>query len=556
ARIGVPLTGTVFEDVNYGGGAGRSLAASSGVPRPGTTVELYDNTGAFVTSAVTDATGRYELSAPAGTYTVRVVSSTVSSSRPGYVAGLLPVQTYNGTADRVGGEAPQKVDAPTNSSSQSLASLTTATTVAQNIAQVTISASGTSGVDFGFNFSTIVNANLDGQGSLRQFLANANALGGEASLVQSGTRRSVTGAVQALPAGKETSIFMVPNGGTTAAGTVRPGFRPFDGTAAGGPASGLNAAGVVAIVSPLTFATITSADLYLDGTTQTANIGNTNNVTLGVGGTVGVQDSVLLQLNGPEVQLRGGRSGFGFSFTGSAANAAVRGFAIYGFNGNVYADAGNSRLLVEGNVLGTSATSFVDPGAGVRTSAYNVGLRLATNAVIRHNLIGFGGAAGISASDGGGGHIARSNEIRGNGLENQFNGDAIELIKGPGNVTVVGNLLTGNGCEGFDTFNEDNLSLGGNNTVRNNTISNNGFSGREGRGIHFWGNNNTATLNRITGNLFSGIFITTGATGNTLSQNSFSANGALGIDLTPAGMYVEDGVTLNDLNDADTGTNG
>ena len=34
-------TGTVFEDVNYGGGAGRSLATSAGVPLANVTVELY-----------------------------------------------------------------------------------------------------------------------------------------------------------------------------------------------------------------------------------------------------------------------------------------------------------------------------------------------------------------------------------------------------------------------------------------------------------------------------------------------------------------------------------
>ncbi len=42
------FTGTVFEDVNYGGGAGRSQAASGGVGLNGVTVELYRaSTNAF-----------------------------------------------------------------------------------------------------------------------------------------------------------------------------------------------------------------------------------------------------------------------------------------------------------------------------------------------------------------------------------------------------------------------------------------------------------------------------------------------------------------------------
>ena len=53
----VTLSGTVFEDVNYGGGPGRSQADSSGVGRPSATVELYDSAGNFMRSTTTDATG-------------------------------------------------------------------------------------------------------------------------------------------------------------------------------------------------------------------------------------------------------------------------------------------------------------------------------------------------------------------------------------------------------------------------------------------------------------------------------------------------------------------
>ena len=65
-------------------------------------------------------------------------------------------------------------------------------------------------VDFGFNFDTVVNTKDTGQGSLRQALVNSNTLGGEASLAQAGFRKDAAGANQALPAGSETALLMIP----------------------------------------------------------------------------------------------------------------------------------------------------------------------------------------------------------------------------------------------------------------------------------------------------------------------------------------------------------
>src|SRR5205807_2346130 len=80
----VQISGKIFEDVNYGGGAGRSFASSGGSGRANARVELYDAAGNFITSTLTDASGNYILSGAAGqTYTVRVVNSSVTSSRPG-----------------------------------------------------------------------------------------------------------------------------------------------------------------------------------------------------------------------------------------------------------------------------------------------------------------------------------------------------------------------------------------------------------------------------------------------------------------------------------------
>ncbi|RYY13968.1 MAG: hypothetical protein EOO36_15015, partial [Cytophagaceae bacterium] len=124
------LSGTVFDDVNYGGGAGRDYAtanssatgfAAGAIARPGATVELYNSAGLLVGTTTTSSSGLYTFGGlAADTYTVRVVSATVTSARPGNpAAGLLPVQTFrttNGAADgsRVGGENPARTDADAN----------------------------------------------------------------------------------------------------------------------------------------------------------------------------------------------------------------------------------------------------------------------------------------------------------------------------------------------------------------------------------------------------------------------------------------------------------
>ena len=64
---------------------------------------------------------------------------------------------------------------------------------------MSVAAANITGVDFGFNFDTIVNTNTAGQGSLRQFIRNANRLTDDATLDQAGRTP-----------GRETSIFMIP----------------------------------------------------------------------------------------------------------------------------------------------------------------------------------------------------------------------------------------------------------------------------------------------------------------------------------------------------------
>ena len=191
------ISGYIFEDINYGGGDGRSYnnanastqlsgwnAGDIGVESA--RVELYDSAGDLLNVTNTDANGNYSFaSLGAGDYFVRVVNGLVVSNRGSLAAGeaVIPVQTFrsDGTTDiinEVGGADPTVEDYGSNSiaTSLNLSALTTATTTAQSVTPVTVGVQDVSGVDFGFNFDVIVNTNNSGQGSLRQFIHNSNDL--------------------------------------------------------------------------------------------------------------------------------------------------------------------------------------------------------------------------------------------------------------------------------------------------------------------------------------------------------------------------------------------
>jgi len=561
----VALAGFVYEDANYGGGSGRSRAALGGgaVGRPGAIVELYDNAGNYLSTSVTDANGRYTLTGVAGAaHTVRVVNGSVISARPGagftgsaaagYASQQLAVQTYNGSTTRVGGEAPSRVDAGPNLSSASLSSLTTTTTAAQSVASVTLGSGPTTGPDFGFNFDVVVNPNDAGQGSVRQFILNANALGGEGSLAQAGSFiNQIVGAAVVfapLPAGIETSIFMISDGG------------PHDGLLASVPGQ---LTGGVAVVSPLTaLPAITGPSTSLNGWTQSRNVGSSNNATVGTGGTVGSTNTVVPQYNGPEVQLSGTAAvAVGLELGAGSAGSSVLGLAVLGFgngtNDDNFADlrlnpGAGSTVTVQGTFVGLSATGAAAAGG---SGADGIRVLSGTGLLLSQNLVGFHAGQGIALAAGATATISGS-EVRGNGLGTGLPG----LLVLGGSSTVLNNLVAANGGAGLD------LGPGSTgNTVSGNTLSGNGaglgtvpvFT----PGVRVGGNGHTLAQNVILNNYGAGVLVLPTALNNVISQNAIAGNGnaagsggaaasgEIGIDLLAAGQNTATGsapyVTLN-----------
>jgi hypothetical protein len=546
------ITGTVFEDSNYGGGAGRSLAASGGVGVENARVEIYNSSNIFQTALTTDANGFF-------TYTyagnaerrIRVVNGTVRSERTGGTTctTCVPVQTYRVEApagnpaavtNEVGGRSPALSDA---TSSTTTMPATTGTQTSQSWSVVDPSSSGqtVSGIDFGFNFDTVVNtrdatacgatgAFYPCQGSLRQFIINANALGGEGSLAQSGSGQ-IDGLTSPLPSGFESSIFMIPSGALTS--------------------------GVAVITLAGAMTTATGASTRLDATTQTINIGNTNTGTLGTGLTVGVDNISLPSFQQPEVQLNCAASATAITLSGTAQS--IIGFALR----QGYILLSGSSGTARNNLVGMTAD-----GSSADNSAAQYGIAFsAPGATVRNNFVTVNNSA-IRSDGGGANSVITLNEVArpSSGHTNTF--DGILLINGASNVQITANLVRdqrGGGIElGFGAVTDSYTNV----LVNNNTVQNNGFDSgstpsteRLGMvGYNYTGVNVVFSRNRVIANGGPGLIVMA-ASGTTASQNSFSSNGGLSIDLDPVtrdpnNLGVPNGVTVNDLNDADTGPNG
>jgi len=554
------ITGRVFEDPNYGGGAGRPFGTSGTVGVEGARVEIYNGSNAFQTFVTTDANGVFTYTYTGNTERrIRVVNGTVRSERTGGTTctTCVPVQTYRVEApagslvtvtNEVGGRSPALVDAAQTTGTMPG---TTATTTTQSWSAVDPINSGdtVSGIDFGFNFDTVVstrdasictaggsgNTSYPCQGNLRQFIINANALGGEGSLTQAGSG-VIESNPTALPAGFESSIFMIPSGALTS--------------------------GVAVITLASTLPTVTGASTRLDASTQTTNIGNTNSGTLGTGGSVGVDNTFFPFFERPEVQLNGAAGG---TVTLGGTAQAIVGFALR----QGYILLSGASGAARGNLVGMTATgSSADDSA----AAYGIGFS-ASGVTIRNNFVTVNNSA-IRCDGGGTGSTITLNEVArpSGGHDNTF--DGILLINGASSVQIVANLVRdqrGGGIElGFGAATDVYSNV----QVSNNTVQNNGFDSgstpsteRLGMvGYNYTGSNVLFYRNRVRNNGGPGMVLLN-ASGTILSQNSFSANGGatavsgLAIDLDPNtrdpnALNTPNGVTINDASDADTGPNG
>ncbi|MFM7534723.1 MAG: choice-of-anchor C family protein, partial [Acidimicrobiales bacterium] len=519
------ISGTVFEDLHYGGGAGRSRAGAVGVGRPGVRVELYLPDGRFSRATTTAADGTYAFTEVGpGDHTVRVVTSTVTSSRSGAVAGQWPVQTLRtawntstNAADpnRVGGENPALADAAANTTAATLASLSTGGVTPHSVSVVRTSLGAVVGVDVGFHFATVVNTNTAGQGSLAQAIANANALGDDAALLQAGR----------LP-GVEHVVFMIGNG--TAAPGLRAGVDLFTTVAGGARVATIRPTASTLLPTVATTMTIdaqaqpgwSSADprpvVELDGSLAGISTG-----VMGIessAANVVIRGFVVNRFAGRGLFVRGAGSvvegnWVGLTNTGTApAGNGVHGISIRGAFAVVGGSTAAQRNVVGGH-LGGGGIVVDAPVAGVRIAGNRVGTNPAGTAAVR-NLYGIWITEGATGAVIGGGQPGEGNLVSGNDF-----GIVLGWLAGAGASTVQGNLI------GTDVTGTAALANGL------------GVQVADGSG-HLIGGPSAATRNVISGNTGAGILL--GASAGTVLGNHIGTN-ALG---TAAIANVGGGVSV------------
>ncbi len=281
--------------------------------------------------------------------------------------------------------------------------------------------------------------------------------------------------------------------------------------------SGYNAASGVWKIQITTVLPSLADGTSIDGSTQTANQGNTNR-------------------RGPESELDGGTLGQqGSTRFRPGANSVIRGLAIHHFAYAIWIDETGDTIA--GNFIGTDATGQVGQGnmndgiliingaqnnliEGNVLSANNSGIRLSgtgtSNNTIRQNLIGTDATGmsaipnryyGVEIHAGAGGNIIEQNLVSGNnliGIHLLDAGTEGNLIRNNGiGVDAAGTGALPNGSFGVALFNGPRGNIIG----PNNRVAYNGQDGVLVDGSNSFTStiNNTITANRITGNGGKGI---------------------------------------------------
>lgn len=534
------ISGTVFEDV-------AGTGASSGIVSSGVNVRLYadvDNDGVidagdpYISQTTTDASGLYSFTVKTATphYLIAVNSKSVTPSagiRAGFTQGdVWAVQTYGDSSTTpVMDLGPRFGGRNTGTSDKYLAADTSvANNNYQHIARVDVTSGPVTTANFGFSFNVVTNTragdtadddtstNRTVQGSFRQFLQNARAIAGA------------------------NAMRFVPTVATNASG-------------AGGNFWHIGVTSALPLIDDASTTIDGTAFSSTDGTTAI----NTNTGSLGTGGSVGVDGTVLPQVTRPELEIVG-TSAIPIGFNISGASAAVRDLAIYGFgtgsnvntSGNIIVATTASTTIIESSTIGTGASAFADPGA-TRSVGDNIRILGTPSVTVRNNLIGFSAGKGIDVASGSTVFSFTGNEVRGNGIGNTFPG--LDLHTASANIN--GNLFAANTGTGLDTS-----SSAGSNTIVDNTVTANGATSNYA-GIRIYGSGSTVDRNIINSNGGSGILVNSSATSNIITRNSIYQNGSatrIGIDLLAASDDQNIGtspfVTINDSGDGDAGANG
>ena len=538
------ISGTVYEDVD-----GDSQLFDA-VGTPGVRVRIYadnndngsvDAGDAFFAEATTDASGNYSFTVPTGAtgtrYLVAVDSKSLAPAaglNGGFTQGdVWAQQTYGDDpatpaldiASRFGGRTPAVSDNVNPSDTSPGANNY------QHLGRVEVSGGDVTGLDFGFSFNVQTHVR-DGdddvaaprsiQGSLRQFIQNANAIAGAHS------QRFVP----RVPANSG-SWWTVTLG--TALPAITDAFTTVDGRA----------------YESSNGTTIRDINVGTSGNPE-PGFSATKAVGTGPDGREGTGDEPQLpDYFRPELEIDGNDQGNGVEFM--AGNGTLRRVAIFN------TAAGDNAVIFNGGAGGLVTESFVgaradgtDPDLVLPgTRVAGAGIRIANGtADVTGNFVAWVEDSGIQVENA---TLIEGNDIYRSGLATE-NDDAITLEGSTGQaITIRRNRVDFSNAYGIESWQAQ-----GPFAIEDNTVANTGqlnvASGEIG-GIRVFGDGSVVRHNIVTGALGAGIVVAYGTTAgapsqqNRLSRNATYGNGGLGIDLdqlNTAGNPNGDGVSVND----------
>ena len=561
------ISGTVYHDVD---GDADVAEGGTGTFRS-VTVRLYQDDGdgvieasdVLVGTTTTNATGVYSFSGLSNaTYWVSVDSRTIGNVADvayngGFDSGdVWAEQTYGDDSSTAGvdlaaryGGRNVNTDSPGNVSTS------------EHVARIGVAGGNVSAVNWGFSFNAIVEARGDivdddgaadrlQQGTLRQFLLNANAI-----------------------SGVQTSNFSIGGGGLQTIIVTASALTTIDDAVILDATSQEGFAGIPLIILDGIGLSADGLRLSADGSTIRGLIirnfdGNGIRIDAGSDNNF-IQGNYLgaLDENG-NLAAATGNTQSGIRMLG--ANNTIGGTAsaernvISGNTGGglTISGAGASGNLVRGNYIGTNAAGTVDIGnaddgvvitGGAQNNTIG-GTAAGSRNVISGNAddgididgvgtdgnVILGNYIGLNAA----GTAALGNDSDGIVIGNSASGNIIG-----GSAAGAGNVISGNDLEGVRLNNNSTGSI-----VRGNLIGLNAAgtvtigNGNDGVSINGGSSNNTiggtgaGDGNTIVGNE-TGVQIAGVANGNAILGNAIYGNTDLGIDLGNDGVDVPDGAT-------------
>ncbi|GEM_PF-1339614 len=300
-----------------------------------------------------------------------------------------------------------------------------------------------------------------------------------------------------------------------------------------------------------------------DMTIRNSNAGTTGSVgVVGTGpdGIIGTGDECALAgVEKPELEIYGeGLDGYGIVI--NASNTWVSDLSVFGF-GIDYPDGG---ILINGTdaISNVSLTHLLvgltsigdDPDShGLQRNGAE-GIEVISSGGpsfnVTSSLVAFNGYTGIHIEGGVFEGFIDGVEVFSNGLVNGVE-DGISVEEGAGGLVLRCSYLHDNAAYGFDSWN----GLGGN-VIEEANLSGNGWAGESGEdgGVRIFGNGTLVNASVITGNYGPGVVVGNWSDGtrvslnNSILINSIFSNGEVGIDLdtTHLSEPVGDNVTVND----------